>query len=102
MSKVKMHIWHNQDGRITAIGCSCLNYRVSVIPPENNFVLEIEIDKYLIKKFYRAKTIAEIDLPKSIYFQLLNLNSEQTLNRDRPVLQQSGDRLRNSVIEQSY
>ncbi|AFZ38314.1 hypothetical protein Sta7437_4886 (plasmid) [Stanieria cyanosphaera PCC 7437] len=92
MSQVRIHIWHDRKGRITAIGYSPLFYKVSVIPPENHSVLEIKIDEHLIDRFYQAKTIAQIDLPKSFYLQLLNLSSEHILNRDRFVSQYNQDR----------
>lgn len=59
MSKVKIHIWYTNDGRIAAIGHSSPRYQVSAIAQKGHFVFETEIDQEQIEKFYQTYKVEQ-------------------------------------------
>lgn len=69
MSKVKIHIWHNHDGQIVAIGRSCPKYKFSAIPKKGHFVLETEMDEELLETLYQFDYV---DLHKSLFDYFLS------------------------------
>lgn len=52
MTKIKIHIWHNVHGKITAIGQPVGESKCVPLPDENHAVFETEVEKDTIKELH--------------------------------------------------
>jgi hypothetical protein len=57
MAKIKIHVWHKLNGKITAIGRPVGESKCVPLPKENHAVFETEVEKAMIKELHRTHIV---------------------------------------------